>query len=125
MTASGRVLLVIKDDEQRKLYHEFLVSNGHVVYLCDDLANALVQLLLFPSINTLIVDTNFATNNLRHFLTTLDTRYSDSKLEIILVDSRDRGDIYKKKMQRHQLVYTREIDPQKLLIILNQLVNRT
>lgn len=119
--SSIRILLIIKNPDQRKLYHEFLVDSGYTVYLCDELANALVQLLMFPSINAMILDTDFSQRSLEDFLRTLVTRAEWKKLAILLVDTADKGNVFKRFVRNRRFLYIQEIDPQKILHSLKKL----
>lgn len=122
MSYSIRILLIIKDKDQRKLYHEFLVNSGYVVYLCDELANALLQLLMFPSINAVILDTAFSQRSLEHFLKTLADREQWKQLAILVVDTADKGNLLKNVVKNRPFLYTQEIDPQEIILSLGKLL---
>lgn len=123
MSYSTRILLIIKNPDQRKLYHEFLVNSGYTVYLCDELANALVQLLMFSSINVVMLDTDFSQRSVEHFLRALATHEQWKKLAILMVDTADKGNVFKKIVKNRRFLYTQEIDPQKIILSLEKLLD--
>lgn len=117
---SAQILLIIKNSSQSGLYHEFFTLNGYTVYLCNDLASALVQLLMFE-INIIILGTDFSSRAIKKFIFLLDYRFDTQKQEVLIIDTVDKGNPLKNFNSSRRIQYLQSIDPQKILEVISTL----
>ncbi len=111
------ILLLVKNQELRQLYHEILVSEGWEIIIADEAAKALLALIAHQ-INLIIVDAKLSNQETERFLEIVRRKPEWKKLPIILLDYVDRQDIADMKID--DLCIAAHLDTH--LITPNQLV---
>ena len=86
------ILLLVKNQELRQLYHEILVSEGWEIIIADEATKGLLALVTHQ-INLIIVDAKLGNQESGRFLEIIRRKPEWKKLPVILLDYADRQDI--------------------------------
>lgn len=106
-----RILIITKNRTYERLYHDFFAQSGYIVYPCDAISNAMLQLLMYPGITVILLDTSFSNLGIKNFLQTLNKHAEWKVKKVILFDSADKGNILQKIFTPNGIVYSSSVDP--------------
>jgi len=116
---SVRILVVTNNCAYERLYHDFFAQSGCIVYPCDAISNAMLQLLMYPGITVILLDTRFSNVSIKKFLGTLKRHGEWKDKKVILFDSADKGDILRKIFTPRGIVYSSSVDPEDILKLIS------
>jgi len=122
MQESVRILIITKNHAYERLYHDFFAQSGYIVYPCDAVSNAMLQLLMYPQISLILLDTDFVNVSIKKFLQTLKRHAEWREKKVILFDSADKGDLLKVIFTPNGIVYSASVDPMDIRKLIQQIL---
>ena len=122
MQESVRILIITKNHAYERLYHDFFAQSGYIVYPCDAVSNAMLQLLMYPQISLILLDTDFVNVSIKKFLQTLKRHAEWREKKVILFDSADKGDLLKVIFTPNGIVYSSSVDPMDIRKLIQQIL---
>ena len=122
MQESVRILIITKNHAYERLYHDFFAQSGYIVYPCDAVSNAMLQLLMYPQISLILLDTDFVNVSIKKFLQTLKKHAEWREKKVILFDSADKGDLLKVIFTPNGIVYSSSVDPMDIRKLIQQIL---
>ena len=121
MNKSVRILVITKNHAYERLYHDFFAQSGCIVYPCDAVSHAMLQMLMYPGIGVVLLDTAFPNVVIKKFLQTLGKHAEWKDKKVILFDSADKGDILRKIFTPNGITYSSSVDPVDIRKLFNGL----